>query len=220
MRRLSFLFLAFPLSALACGGSNAGDVFNEVPAADTGSAGADTSTPPNDTGSGGGEDVVDPPPPRDSGAPAEDTSDPPPPVDTGIVPDTALPPVDAGGPCPEGWKTFGGHCYLATTGSRSWVAQRDACAGAGAHLVTINSAEEMVFVQSLGSGERWIGMYRPESSPYAATSYRWVTPETSTYRNWGMSEPNFSGQCVRMLADGKWADQRCDWNFIAICERE
>jgi len=225
MRRPWLLTLPFPFLLLACGGSDAGSIFDKPLDQDTGGTSATDGAPATDSTSPTEDTGEPPPPPRDSGTPVEDTGDPPPPVDTGVELDTGLdtglPPVDTGGCTDPGGKTFGGHCYFPTPLSRYWTTSRDGCTAVGAHLVTITSAEENAFVATFATtGERWIGLYRPDGTSYNASSYRWVTTETGTYRNWDSSEPNFSGQCVRMRSNGRWADQSCSINLIAICERE
>ena len=218
MRISRLLLLPLPLLVLACGGSDAGNVFDKTDQDSGQSSTVDSATTAEDT-SKPGDNEAEPPPPLDSGTVGDD-AEPPPPVDTGIALDTAVPPVDTGTGCTDpGGKTFGGHCYFPTPEARYWTTSRDYCTSKGAHLVTITSAEEQVFVATVGTGERWIGLYRPEGSPYMASSFRWVTTETGTYRNWASGEPNFSGSCARMRTDG-WADQSCATNYIAVCERE
>jgi hypothetical protein len=197
-----------------CGGTDA-SIFNDRgDAAPTDSAIDETSV--IDTGRGSDSSV---PIDEDDGPPPFDSASPP--VDSGTGFDTAPPLLDVGVPgCIEGGgKPYGGHCYF-TTMPRSWVAARDECAMYKAHLVTISTAAEQAFVNSFASGDRWIGLFRPEGSPVTETSYRWVTTEPVTYTNWDPSEPNFSGSCVRLRSDGAWADNSCSTNLTAICERE
>jgi len=110
-----------------------------------------------------------------------------------------------------------GHCYfLVEGGSDDWFTQRDACAAAGAHLVTITSQEEQDFVEPIGGGDRWIGYSR-----IGATEFSWLTGEPVTYEHWRQGEPNESGDaCARLRDNGEWADRTCDNSHSAICERE
>lgn len=207
-----------------CGGTDAG-IFDDKgdgastdetsTAEDTGGTTTDSSmTPDGDEDTGGTVSDGDPPPPVDTGAPGKDT---------GVLPDTAPPPLDMGTvvPCTEpGGKMFGGHCYFPTM-MRSWQNNRDVCATLKAHLVTITSDGEQAFVYSnIGTGERWIGLYRPEGAAFDKSSYKWLTPEAVSYSNWATGEPNFSGSCVRLADGGAWADLACSQNLSAICERE
>jgi len=92
---------------------------------------------------------------------------------------------------------------------------------AGAHLVTITTSAEQTAVIALGSGtERWIGLFR-NSGAAVDTSYTWITGEgRNGFSAWSSGEPNSSGQCVRLLATGLWADQDCTLSLASICERE
>lgn len=147
--------------------------------------------------------------------------------DTGTV-DTTPPPVDTGTgsdggvTCTEpGAKTFGGHCYFQLSSNRTWDAARTDCAAAGAHLVAITSAAEETFVESFSpTADRWIGLSRPSGSPVADASFKWVTGEAFTYKDWAPSEPNGTGLCIRIRGGGQWGDQTCTNSYVSICERE
>ena len=146
-------------------------------------------------------------------------------VDARVGVDAEMPGVDAGtvadaGP-PCSGIVFRGHCYFAIA-RQEW--DDAACASQGAHLVTITSADEQQMVATLGSGERWIGLRRPNNSPQRIASFAWVTNEPVGYANWstsnGVQEPNFTGNCVRLLTNGTWADNDCTDSFVTLCERE
>lgn len=65
-----------------------------------------------------------------------------------------------------------------------------------AHLATITSAEEDVFVGAVfaGGGAWWIGGFQPAGSPEPAGNWSWITGEPFVYTNWRNSgEPNNSG---------------------------
>jgi hypothetical protein len=130
------------------------------------------------------------------------------PIDTGTVADTAMPCMDPGG------VIYGGHCYFPLTSARTWTGSRDACVTRGAHLVTISNSAEQAAVETVGTGERWIGLVR------STGSFGWLNGETSTYRNWDTLEPNGSGNCARMVASGRWRDDSCDTPHPALCERD
>jgi hypothetical protein len=154
----------------------------------------------------------------DTGTATEDTSTPPP-LDTGTVVVDAAP--ETGVPCTEtSGKSFAGHCYFPIT-ARIWSDARDNCISLGAHLVSINSAAEQTFVESMSSGDRWLGMWRTTGKPVVADSYVWITSEPTTFTHWATGEPTgMTGLCARMRADGFWANTTCSTNLIGICERE
>lgn len=220
--------LVLPAVLVACGGASNSSIFEEpAPGEDVGvasdsavadSGGTTDSTTPV-------EDTESPPPPVDSGTSPIDSGTPPP-EDTGVL-DTGIPfpfdtgtppPVDAGVTCTEtGGKTYLGHCYFPIS-SRTFTQARDACVAAGAHLVTITSAGEQSFVNTVGTAsERWIGLAIFSGS----SSWRWITSEPMTYMNWDTAagEPNGSGYCAR-LRGTTWADIGCNSSYPAVCERE
>jgi hypothetical protein len=81
--------------------------------------------------------------------------------------------------------------------------------------VTITSAGEQALVDTVGTGDRWIGLARSSG----ATTFGWVTSEAVTYTNWAPGEPNGTGSCARLRTTG-WADIGCDQSYAAVCERE
>lgn len=140
------------------------------------------------------------------------------------VPDAAndVAPGDAAVSCTEtGALTYNGHCYflVATTATQS--ASATGCTNAGAHLVTITNANEQAAVIALGpSTERWTDLYRNGGAVKDQT-YAWLTGEgRNGFNAWSPGEPNGSGQCVRLLATGLWADDDCANAHASICERE
>ena len=144
----------------------------------------------------------------------------PPPGDAGVDHDAA-PPSDAASSCGDaGAIAFGGHCYFAASAPGSWDASRTACVAAGAHLLTITSAGEQTAAAQVSPGvDRWIGLERAaDAGATDASSFGWITGETTSYSNWSSGEPNGSGPCVRMKSDGTWGDQVCADSLAAICE--
>jgi hypothetical protein len=136
------------------------------------------------------------------------------PVDTGLPPtDTAVPCADPGG------VLYAGHCYFRAGAKQPYDIARTTCGSRGAHLVTITSAAEQSFVQSLGLGEAWLGLSRPLGAPPVPSSYVWITGEPVTFTKWQIGEPNGSGVAVRMIFID-WSDTSSSSLYEAICERE
>ncbi len=130
--------------------------------------------------------------------------------------------TDGAAPCTEtGALQFGGHCYFLVTTPASAQAAQTTCTGSAAHLVTLTQSGEQTAVAALGAGtERWIGLFRMNGQPIDA-NYAWVTNEPRAgFSDWSPGEPNGSGQCVRLLATGLWADDNCQNTHAFICERE
>ena len=129
----------------------------------------------------------------------------------------------------DGGQMHNGHCYFVTAAppaaQLSWDDARLYCVSKGAHLVTISNAAEQTFVVSMmGGKDRWIGLKRPTNSPKGSSSFAWVNGEARPYNNWGMMEPNGTGECVRTRTGaqygGSWGDLQCAMLNGAICERE
>ncbi len=130
--------------------------------------------------------------------------------------------IDGAVACSEaGAITFGGHCYFLATALQTGLASQTNCMGSGAHLATLTGSAEQAAVIVLGAGtERWIGLLR-KSGTATDANYTWVTNEPRAgFAAWSPGEPNGSGQCVRLLADGLWADDDCTNPHASICERE
>ena len=136
-----------------------------------------------------------------------------------VVPDVA---PDAPVTCTEtGAVVYNNHCYFFVSSAQNQTTAKTACQQANnAHLVTITSAGEQSAVNALGTGERWIGLFR---SGGAAKDqfYNWITGEgRNNYSNWSPNEPNGTGQCATMLGTNLWNDQDCTISLPSICERE
>jgi hypothetical protein len=202
---------------------------------------ADTGQGPAEHDAGSRDSAL--PPPTDDARPI-DPPDAPGPEDAGgmEIPDGRgvdvrfdinLPGFDAGWPFDSGpigndctsvhGIVFRGHCYFVIPPT-AW--DENACTSRGAHLATITSADEQTAVAALAPGQgRWVGLRRQNGSPRAPDSFDWVTGEPLSYANWAVyndnsREPNGTGDCVRLLDDGTWADSACSDRNQALCERE
>ena len=110
--------------------------------------------------------------------------------------------------CPDGlvqWKISEGgndHFYEAVfvPDGISWTEARAAARarGPGAHLATINSAEENGFIYTLVLDEKfwpghagpWIGGFQPPGSREPDGGWAWVTGEAFNFTSWEAGEPN------------------------------
>jgi hypothetical protein len=105
-----------------------------------------------------------------------------------------------------------------------WSGARDECATQRAHLVSIGTPEEQIFVASwlagvnLGAQDVWIGLKQTGNNPY-----QWITGEPMTFSQWARGEPNATTDgCVRIRVTGDWADWNspCRGPLAAACELE
>lgn len=123
------------------------------------------------------------------------------------------------------------HCYW-TIGSwsKTWEQQVGQCAQAGGHLVTISSEAENKFILQFHTGKNdlWIGATDGRmKSQQGAGTYKWITNEPFSYKEWASGEPNAADcgykcyeHCAVQRSDGLWNDVNCGaWND-AICEWE
>lgn len=125
---------------------------------------------------------------------------------------------------PVQWTGAGsnGHWYEFISGGQNFTGARDGAAamthmGMTGYLVTITSAAEQAFLDSLTSSVYWLGA----SDADVEGDWRWVTgPEAGTlfwrqgvgpitYANWSAGEPNNSGG-----EDYAHANFNPDWNDI------
>ena len=145
-----------------------------------------------------------------------------------ILPRVAKQHVSSDGDCEFPWQFIEetSHCYLVTTPTKSWSEAEKKCEEKGAHLVTIESAEEnnkvkMLIVEA-GREKAWIGL---------KVSLVWVVSSHSNkYENWASGEP--SGQatnpCVWMYGaenskelQGFWDADKCELTepIAIVCKK-
>ena len=111
-----------------------------------------------------------------------------------------------------------GHYYSLERLEKTWDAARTAAAnssfaGAQGHLVTITSASEQSFVETLVGqlpSKVWLGGFQPTGSTEPAGGWQWVTGEPFVYTNWRFNEPNnldnFENLLEMFVSEGKWND--------------
>jgi len=114
---------------------------------------------------------------------------------------------------------FNGHTYSVYETGLSWYDAESYCESLGGHLVTIISADEQNFVQTLiKDGKKmqyWIGATDEETWGI----WKWVTGEKWEYTNWGSGEPsnskyyNKDGEhFLAMRLTGNWNDSTPVYN--------
>ena len=85
--------------------------------------------------------------------------------------------------------TYNGHQYNLLSSTNSWTDSEAFAISQGGHLVAVNDAAEMGFLNStFGRNALWIGLER--ISPIA---FAWTNGDALTYTNWQAGEPNNFG---------------------------
>ncbi|XP_071796277.1 echinoidin-like [Asterias amurensis] len=121
-------------------------------------------------------------------------------------------------PCISPWTSFGNHCYLLVTDTKTFDEAEQYCQGLSrlgrpSHLASIMSQEESNFLVLLATPKKghltWLG-YRRDST---TGSFAWIDGSPSgSYTNWAPHEPNQadgSEECVEMYANSMWNDRSC-----------
>ncbi|XP_073479349.1 C-type lectin domain family 10 member A-like [Aquarana catesbeiana] len=127
--------------------------------------------------------------------------------------------------CSEGWNHYGLSCYYFSSDKKPWIASKKECEDKEAHLVVINSEEEMKFLRGFANKQTfWIGLTDADGT------WKWVdgTPYDITPKFWGNTQPDDwkghglgGGEDCATLSDGyDWNDLQCSSKIKYICEKK
>ncbi len=114
---------------------------------------------------------------------------------------------------------YGGHVYLATDASTSWLNAESQARAWGGHLATINDDAENSWVRdnfAAPIGTVWIGL----TDEAREGTFVWASGEPVTYTHWNPGEPNNSGNedYAIMYSSGGWNDGGIGSSYRGVVE--
>ena len=135
------------------------------------------------------------------------------------LPGNVLPPLQL--KCPEGWEPFKFACYKTFIEALEWRAAEDRCKKVNAHLASIHSTKENLFISNMltriDSNAAWIGGYNDAEGGFF---WSWTDGSSWNYDNWHIGEPNnYAGveHCMELRKFGVHNDKNCSDVLSFVC---
>ncbi|XP_037113783.1 C-type lectin domain family 4 member E-like [Syngnathus acus] len=137
--------------------------------------------------------------------------------------------VPVRGACKEGWVSFQSSCYLLSTTTATWSRAEQQCLLRAAHLVVVNSVEELDYLSEISemTYKYWIGLvervHEGEWSWVDGTDYNKIPkfwdvdqPDNWAFRKNGEDCGQIHATDVRVRR--RWNDADCNISYNFICE--
>ncbi|KAJ8338950.1 hypothetical protein SKAU_G00357360 [Synaphobranchus kaupii] len=138
----------------------------------------------------------------------------------------------------NGWQQFSSNCYkLKADTRRSWGSARHDCVRDGGDLVSIESAEEELYVTGRldpSAFDLWTGYSTLSCTTVSCQvqadneQFRWSDASSASYTNWGTGQPDLTdkanGVCSAVIKEadqdyGKWRSHVCRHERPYMCKR-
>ncbi|XP_067355000.1 CD209 antigen-like protein C isoform X2 [Channa argus] len=130
------------------------------------------------------------------------------------------------GTCPSDWRRFHCSCYFLSPIKGTWTTSKQQCVNKGAHLVIINSKEEMVFLNQLGVRLKfWIGLNYSTSQK----TWKWTDGGSLSTSYWQQGHPStpqsrnsaaFNSYQTSKRPAKSWTSELGSQNLQWVCEKE
>ncbi|XP_061173496.1 macrophage mannose receptor 1-like [Saccostrea echinata] len=128
--------------------------------------------------------------------------------------------------CGKGWvEDSRSSCFYFISKLLTWSSAEYECRKRGAHLISIDDAEEQAFITGVlksidVDGSVWIGA----NSRTEGVGFQWTDGDPFVYYNWfpGDPESQLEGdeECVAMfISNSLWTDNSCQQLHSAVCEK-
>ncbi|XP_048067217.1 early activation antigen CD69 [Megalobrama amblycephala] len=130
------------------------------------------------------------------------------------------------GRCSDGWVSYKNTCYLLVNVYETWELSQSFCHNHGAHLMVVNSEEELEFISRVVQKQTdyWIGLKRDKMGKWS-----WVNGDDyhSAPYFWDENQPSHRGMesCVHLKGTDSVRrkplhDADCHSEHYHICERK
>jgi len=123
--------------------------------------------------------------------------------------------------CPYGWSFYGSSCYQVQHTKQSWYNAEYHCQRRGAHLASIHSLDESLFVAGLDPGAMWLGGTDRNHEGH----WVWSDGTPFTFTGWSWTKPDNTGGQDCLVTNfrqfpGGWDDVQCRAMKKFVCEKQ
>jgi len=123
--------------------------------------------------------------------------------------------------CPYGWSSYGSGCYQVQHSQQSWYDAEHHCQRRGAHLASIHSLDESLFVAGLDPGAMWLGGTDRNHEGH----WVWSDGTPFTFTGWSWTKPDNTGGQDCLVTNfrqfpGGWDDVQCRAMKKFVCEKQ